>query len=106
MQIPVHRNIDSLETWRRLALQFHTIGFMVSTKRLSPDFNPDDFDHMVKHVGISSGEHSVMRFLLHTWNVYDNPFEMRDIRGWDDRHLGTLADWITGKATGQPVHYF
>lgn len=96
----------SLERWRELALRFHIISFMVRTKRLDPDFTPDELLRMVKHEGISSGEYGVMRFLLHAWNRYDNPFEMRDICGWDDKHLAALADWITGKATGQPVHYF
>jgi hypothetical protein len=96
----------SLDRWRNLAQRFHVIRFMVSIKRLPEDFEPADFDHMVKHEGLSRGELSVMRFLLHTWNGYDNPFEMRDILGWDECHLGALADWITGKATGEPVHYF
>lgn len=96
----------SLDRWRELALRFHIIKFMVTGKRLPSDFTPDDLDHMVKNVGISSGENSVMRFLLHAWNGYDNPFGMRDALGWDDGHLAALADWITGKASGEPLHYF
>jgi len=96
----------SLELWRQLALRFHAIRFLVSGKRLPEDFTPKDFAHITRHGGVSSGEHRVMMFLLHTWNPYDNPFEMGDVRGWDDKHLEALCDWLSGRATGQAVHYF
>ena len=106
MSHPTRLENTALDRWRDLALRFHIIKFMVAGRRLEADFTTDGLDHLVKHVGISSGENSVMRFLLHTWNGYDNPFSMRDALGWDDHHLAALADWITGKTSGEPLQYF
>ena len=97
---------NTLNRWRRLGRCFHTVSRLEARGSLSPDFTPADLEWMVRESGISNNERSVLRFLLHTWNGYDNPFELRDILGWDNQHLRALADWITGKADGDPVQYF
>lgn len=94
-----------LEKWRTFAQRFHCIDFMLKIDRLPADFTPQHLEQLLEEP-ISSGEASVSRFLLHAWDRYEHAFDLSSAIGWDRKHLTALAAWVSGEATGEPLHYF
>lgn len=95
-----------VEKWHTFAQLFHCIDFMVRIGRLPADFTPDHLVDMLEQGPLSSGEANVSRFLLHAWDRYQHPFDLSDAIGWDRKHLAILSAWVSGEATGEPLHYF
>jgi len=94
-----------LDEWRGFALRFRAVKSMVG-HRLTSDFSPADLTDQLECGGLSSGEASIFRFLLHTWDSHTNPFELSQASGWDRSHLEVLATWVMGDSNVGPFHYF
>lgn len=94
-----------IQRWRTLADRFRCTQVFLQRGRLAADYGPTDVIGLLEEA-LSSSERVIFTFLCHVWNRYDYPFELSEVVIFDDEHRQALADWITGKATGEPVHYF
>ncbi|MGE0496181.1 MAG: hypothetical protein AB7S38_43655 [Vulcanimicrobiota bacterium] len=94
---------EALIPWRQLAHRFPCIQRFVAQGRLPEQPDPRD---LMALGGLSPTESTIVRFLLHVWNRYENPFALDDLLSWDDKHRQAFTDWFTGRATGQPGQYF
>ena len=98
-------DIEMATHWRRLAEQFPLVERFVQQDRLPERPEPRHLLALLEEA-LSPTESTIVRFLLHVWNRYENPFALDDLLGWDDKHRKAFTDWFSGRATGQPGQYF
>ena len=96
--------MTNLERWRAVACDFHSVRWCLERGTLRPDFEPIDLDRLSKQPA-SRAVKGVFSFLLHCWNSA-NRFDLAEIRRWDREHINAFVDWVNGRSTGQPCHYF
>lgn len=98
----MHR--DSLEKWRQVALSFHAVRQELASGDLVTNFEPHDLALLLR-LPRSLAVKGVFCFLTHIWNQ-ENPFELSQIQRWDRKHRMAFRDWLEGRVTGEPCHYF
>ena len=98
-------DVEMATHWRRLAEQFPLVERFVRQDRLPERPEPRHLLALLEEA-LSPTESTIVRFLLHVWNRYENPFALDDLLGWDDKHRKAFTDWFSGRATGQPGQYF
>ncbi|MGE0496134.1 MAG: hypothetical protein AB7S38_43415 [Vulcanimicrobiota bacterium] len=98
-------DIEMATHWRRLAQRLPLVERFVQQDRLPDRPEPRHLLALLEEA-LSPTESTIVRFFLHVWNRYENPFALDELLGWDDPHRQAFADWFSGRATGQPGQYF
>lgn len=97
-----------IDHWRHLATRFPAIATLVGCGHLPKPFEPGDLVALLaRGEQLAESWRGVLRFLLHLWNRHDHPFDLAEVRRWDDRHAAAFTAWVTGEACeGRPCRYF
>lgn len=97
---------EKLQRWREFAGRFPCVASQAREGELSPDYTPEDLAARCSRAYLSTATQRVHRFLLHLWNPSIYRFELIDIALLTPSERELFADWVTGKTTGEPCHYF